>query len=82
MIDQQAFTRAADDIFLVSAVIFIGLISMLWLTQRPAPLPSAAQPLSSACPEGFASASADGKGIRALQDVDVVTRSESHLKLL
>ena len=29
-----------------------------------------------------ASASADRKAIRALQDVDVVTRSESHLKLL
>jgi DHA2 family multidrug resistance protein len=42
LIDQQAFTRAADDIFLASAFIFIGLISVVWLTQRPAPLAAAA----------------------------------------
>ena len=36
MIDQQAYTRAADDIFLASAVIFLGLISLIWLTRRPA----------------------------------------------
>jgi MFS transporter, DHA2 family, multidrug resistance protein len=35
MIDQQAYTRAADDIFLSSAVIFIGLIGLIWLTRRP-----------------------------------------------
>lgn len=35
MIDQQAYTRAADDIFLASAVIFIGLIGLIWLTRRP-----------------------------------------------
>ncbi|AKJ30003.1 multidrug resistance protein B [Caldimonas brevitalea] len=34
MIDQQAYTRAADDIFLASAVLFVSLISMLWLTRR------------------------------------------------
>ena len=38
LIDQQAFTRAADDIFLASAFIFIGLISVVWLTNRPAQL--------------------------------------------
>ena len=37
MIDQQAFTRAADDIFLGSAGIFVLLIGSLWLTRRPAP---------------------------------------------
>jgi DHA2 family multidrug resistance protein len=34
-IDQQAYTRAADDIFLASAMIFIGLIGLIWLTRRP-----------------------------------------------
>ena len=34
-IDQQAYTRAADDILLGSAWIFIGLISVIWLTRRP-----------------------------------------------
>jgi DHA2 family multidrug resistance protein len=36
LIDQQAFTRAADDIFLGSAVLFLVLISSIWLTRRPA----------------------------------------------
>jgi DHA2 family multidrug resistance protein len=36
LIDQQAFTRAADDIFLASAGLFIGLIGLIWLTKRPA----------------------------------------------
>lgn len=36
LIDQQAFTRAADDVFLASAFIFVGLISVIWLTKRPA----------------------------------------------
>ncbi|HEY4083118.1 MAG TPA: DHA2 family efflux MFS transporter permease subunit [Burkholderiaceae bacterium] len=36
LIDQQAFTRAADDIFLGSAIVFILLISTIWLTRRPA----------------------------------------------
>lgn len=36
LIDQQAFTRAADDIFLASAVLFLLLIASIWLTRRPA----------------------------------------------
>jgi len=36
LIDQQAFTRAADDIFLASALCFLLLIGTLWLTRRPA----------------------------------------------
>jgi DHA2 family multidrug resistance protein len=40
MIDQQAYTRAADDIFLASAMIYVGLIGFIWLTKRPLPLPS------------------------------------------
>jgi len=35
LIDQQAFTRAADDIFLGSAALFLCLITMIWLTKRP-----------------------------------------------
>ena len=35
LINQQAFTRAADDIFLVSAGIFLLLIGLIWLTNRP-----------------------------------------------
>ena len=35
MIDQQAFTRAADDIFLASACIFLALIGLIWFTKRP-----------------------------------------------
>nr|WP_316639336.1 DHA2 family efflux MFS transporter permease subunit [uncultured Roseateles sp.] len=35
LIDQQAFTRAADDIFLGSAGLFLCLIAMIWLTKRP-----------------------------------------------
>ena len=38
LIDQQAYTRAADDIFLASAVIFLALIGLVWLTRRPAPI--------------------------------------------
>jgi DHA2 family multidrug resistance protein len=41
MIDQQAYTRAADDVFMASAYIFIGLIAFIWMTKRPAPLVSA-----------------------------------------
>ena len=41
LIDQQAFTRAADDIFLASAGIFVVLIASIWLTHRPAPHRSA-----------------------------------------
>jgi DHA2 family multidrug resistance protein len=35
LIDQQAFTRAADDIFLASAAIFLVLIAGVWFTKRP-----------------------------------------------
>ena len=35
LIDQQAFTRAADDIFLGSAVLFVLLIGSVWFTRRP-----------------------------------------------
>ncbi|MEZ5719396.1 MAG: DHA2 family efflux MFS transporter permease subunit [Burkholderiaceae bacterium] len=35
LIDQQAFTRAVDDIFLGSAFLFLALIGTIWLTQRP-----------------------------------------------
>ena len=41
LVDQQAFTRAADDIFLGSAVLFVSLIALLWYT-RPRPGPAAA----------------------------------------
>jgi len=37
LMDQQAFTRAADDIFLASAFGFLLLIGTIWLTRRPAP---------------------------------------------
>ncbi|WP_239061978.1 DHA2 family efflux MFS transporter permease subunit [Ideonella livida] len=37
LIDQQAYTRAADDIFSVSAWIFLSLIALAWMTHRPAP---------------------------------------------
>ena len=36
LINQQAFTRAADDIFLGSSMLFLLLIAMIWLTRRPA----------------------------------------------
>jgi DHA2 family multidrug resistance protein len=35
LIDQQAFTRAADDVFLVSGFIFLSLIVLVWFTRRP-----------------------------------------------
>ena len=35
--DQQAFTRAADDIFLASSFLFLSLIVLIWFTKRPAP---------------------------------------------
>ncbi|RYF53074.1 MAG: MFS transporter, partial [Comamonadaceae bacterium] len=35
LIDQQAFTRAANDIFLGSAFLFLLLIGLIWLTKRP-----------------------------------------------
>ena len=36
LLDQQAFTRAADDIFLVSAFLFVPLIFGIWMTRSPA----------------------------------------------
>jgi len=36
MIDQQAFTRAADDIFYASGWFFIALIAIIWIPDRPA----------------------------------------------
>ncbi len=33
LIDQQAFTRAADDVFLVSAWLFLALIPLVWLAK-------------------------------------------------
>jgi MFS transporter, DHA2 family, multidrug resistance protein len=36
LIDQQAYTRAADDIFFGSSVLFMALIGLVWLTRRPA----------------------------------------------
>jgi MFS transporter, DHA2 family, multidrug resistance protein len=35
LIDQQAFTMAADDIFVASSVLFLVLIGLIWLTKRP-----------------------------------------------
>jgi DHA2 family multidrug resistance protein len=35
LIDVQAFTRAADDIFIASSVGFLLLIGTIWLTKRP-----------------------------------------------
>jgi DHA2 family multidrug resistance protein len=35
LIDQQAYTRAADDIFLASGWIFLALIGLVWFAQRP-----------------------------------------------
>jgi DHA2 family multidrug resistance protein len=39
MIDIQAFTWAADDIFIASAVTFLLLIFTIWFTKRPAKIP-------------------------------------------
>ncbi|WP_081961576.1 DHA2 family efflux MFS transporter permease subunit [Aquabacterium sp. NJ1] len=33
MIDQQAFTRAADDVYLISSVLFLLLIPVVWLAK-------------------------------------------------
>lgn len=42
LLDQQAFTRAADDIFAASAGLFLALIGLIWLTRRPAARPGSA----------------------------------------
>jgi DHA2 family multidrug resistance protein len=36
LVDQQAYTRAADDIFLASALLFLLMIVLIWFTRRPA----------------------------------------------
>ena len=36
LIDQQAYTRAADDVFFASGMIFLMLIGLIWFTRRPA----------------------------------------------
>jgi DHA2 family multidrug resistance protein len=35
LMDQQAFTKSATDIFLASGVLFLFLIGLIWLTKRP-----------------------------------------------
>ncbi|MBQ0944764.1 DHA2 family efflux MFS transporter permease subunit [Ideonella sp. 4Y16] len=35
LVDQQAYTRAADDIFLASSMIFLALIALVWVARRP-----------------------------------------------
>jgi DHA2 family multidrug resistance protein len=37
LIDQQAFTRSANDVFLASAVLFVCLIPLVWMASRPWP---------------------------------------------
>ena len=44
LIDQQAFTRAADDIYLASSGVFLLLIGSVWLTHRPAAQRARASP--------------------------------------
>jgi DHA2 family multidrug resistance protein len=41
MIDQQAYMLSANDIFYVSALLFVGLIGIIWLA-RPVRSTSAA----------------------------------------
>jgi DHA2 family multidrug resistance protein len=52
LIDQQAYTRAVDDVFLASSWLFMGLIALVWFTRRPAALrptsPAAAPPAPAA----------------------------------
>ncbi len=43
LIDQQAFTRAADDIFLGSSFLFLALIVLIWFTKRPTGHPGTAE---------------------------------------
>ena len=35
LVDQQAFMLAANDVFYVSALLFLLLIPLVWLTQPP-----------------------------------------------
>ncbi|MFM2119444.1 MAG: hypothetical protein RL722_912, partial [Pseudomonadota bacterium] len=48
LIAQQAYTRAADDIFLASAWIFMALIVSIWFTARPPRLGPTGAPASRA----------------------------------
>jgi DHA2 family multidrug resistance protein len=48
LIDQQAYTRAADDIFLASAFCFLALIGTIWLTHRPGRAAPGARPAADA----------------------------------
>ena len=34
MIDQQAFTMAANDLFWLSSLIFVALVALAWATRR------------------------------------------------
>ncbi len=45
-IDQQAFTRAADDIFYITGMLFVGMIALVWLMRRPV-LSASARPVDS-----------------------------------
>jgi DHA2 family multidrug resistance protein len=45
LVDQQAFTRAADDIFYASAALFLLLIVSIWFTKRPPKLAAGAKPV-------------------------------------
>jgi DHA2 family multidrug resistance protein len=61
MIDQQAFTRAADDIFYASAWFFILLIAIIWIPDRPArykPAPRRDQESQSGSSESAAASAA------------------------
>jgi DHA2 family multidrug resistance protein len=42
LIDQQAYTRAADDIFYASSMAFLALVGLVWFTKRPPKLGGAA----------------------------------------
>jgi DHA2 family multidrug resistance protein len=35
LVDQQAFMLAVDDLFRISAYLFMGLVVLVWITQRP-----------------------------------------------
>ena len=37
MIDQQAFTMAATDLFYMSSVLFVALIALVWFSAPPPP---------------------------------------------
>jgi DHA2 family multidrug resistance protein len=62
LIDQQAFTRAADDIFLASGWIFLTLIALIWFAQRPSKMAQAPK----------------GTPIGALNDANASAQSGAH----